>query len=202
VASLLHLPTRVAGGWMVWVATTMAGLPVGQLRQSHLPVLLAGVVCIVVVRRRARGHPRWRAAGTVVGSVVVAGTVSVAALAPAPPVAGRHALGAGAEVVVADGVTVVVVDGRATAPAVFAGLRRLGVVRADAIVVRTARGGGAVEDLRRRFPGAPILVPPGSAVDGATVVSTAGVVSLRGATVAVEVGGDRLEVGAVVPNGP
>jgi len=202
VASLLHVPTRVAGGWMVWVATTMAGLPVGQLRGVHLPVILAGAACIVLVRYRARQFPRWRAAGTLVGSLVVAGTLAVAALAPAPPEAGRHALGTGAEVVVSGGVAVVVMDGRATAPMVFAGLRRLGVVRADAVVVRTARGAGAVEDLRRRFPGAAILVPDGSGVPGATVVTQPGSVGLGGATVAVEVSGGRLEVVAVVAEGP
>src|SRR5690606_29631496 len=109
--------------------------------------------------RPGRGAAAVRAGGALAGAAPVA----VAALAgPRPARVGGEPLGPGAELWAGGGAAVVLVDGRSRAGAVLAGLRARGVRRGDAVVVRTgaAAARGTAATLRRRWPGAVVLVPP------------------------------------------
>ncbi|MGI8776113.1 MAG: ComEC/Rec2 family competence protein [Acidimicrobiales bacterium] len=182
-AAAVHVPTRLLLAWVATVARHAATAPLGRLTTTHLVVLGVGlaVAGLLTVHRR-----RWMA---VVG-VVVAGAVTVPALAPGP-LDGR-ALSPGARLWRRGGATVVVVDGARRATDILAGLHAADVSRIDVVVV--CRPGPAaatvVGPLLRRFPPRLLLAPAGSTLAGA-------VAAAAGQTVAV--GPLRLTVDAVDP---
>jgi hypothetical protein len=85
----------------------------------------------------------------------------VASVSRAGPDLAGAPLGPGAAMWRSGGASVVVVDGRAQAPAVLAGLRAATVRRVDVVIARTpARAAlGTAAVLRERWPGAVVLVP-------------------------------------------
>ncbi|MFO7279997.1 MAG: DNA polymerase III subunit delta [Thermoanaerobacterales bacterium] len=201
VASVLHLPTRALLWWLEAVATAGARWPLGELRSGHLVALaLAGGAVVAGGRARPRPGP-GAAAVRAGGALAAAATVAVAALAvPRPGRVEGEPLGPGAELWVDGGAAVVLVDGRSRAGAVLAGLRARGVRRVDAVVVRTgaAAARGTAATLRRRWPGAVVLVPPAGRGARPTADGLDAVSPPRGAVVAV--GGLRLTVAEAAPD--
>jgi competence protein ComEC len=128
VATVLHLPTRLALGWLAGVARGAASAPLGQLGWIEVGILGLAVAGLLVAGRTAR-PPRLRA---------VAVVLACAALA-APGLALRHPPpyeqpAAGVEVW-RSGATVVVIAPRTGPTATLEGLRLAGVTTIDLLVV-------------------------------------------------------------------
>lgn len=200
VAALVHVPTRVALGWLEWVARVAAGAPLGELRLVHVGGLAAGLGLGLL----AQDRPRLRRAGLSVAGLSVAVAV-VAAQAPPPlrsaPTTGLvrwHA--GGTDVVVLGGV-----GGRTSlgAPAVLEALRRGGVDAIDLLVVADPSVSEAVVDVvRREHPTGAVLAQGAALLDAApgSVVrppAQGAVIDLPALTVRVVVVPDRLVVEAV-----
>ena len=134
-------------------------------------------------------------AGAVAAATVA---VTVASVSRAGPDLAGVPLGTGAVAWRSGGATAVVVDGRAQPSALLAGLRAAEVTRVDVVVVRTpARAAlDAAAVLRRRWPGAAVLVPR-AATDLAEAVRALGNAQTPAAGTVVDVGGLRLTARAV-----
>jgi competence protein ComEC len=138
LAAVVQLPIRLPLWWITTVAEKGAARPVAWVSPLAAIVgAVAIVAAVVLLARRGPTPARW-----VLGLGVAAATV-VATLAPIGPARGTTPLVVGADVVVAEDVTVLVVDGRARTASVLSHLRRLGVHRLDAVVVRTDGAAGA-----------------------------------------------------------
>ena len=206
-ATVLHLPTRAMLVWIDGVATAAARWPLGQLRAGHLALLALAATATIAAHRRAHpgtegdalGPPRHRRHRGATATRGAAALVAVAVLAHAA--AGRasdviddEAVGPGARLWQNGGAAALIVDGRARAAAVLAGLRERGVLRLDVVVLRTATVGAAdvADTLRRRWPAVVVLSPESLAPaprreDGSQVaVPAAGTV--------IDLGGLRLTV--------
>jgi competence protein ComEC len=124
----LHLPTRLALGWLSAVARGAASAPLGLLGGVEVGVVAVAVALAVVAGRRPRPGP-----ARLVAAVVAAGALAAPALAlrhPPPhvePAPGVEVWRAGA--------TVVVVAPGTGPTAVLEGLRRAGVTRVDLLVL-------------------------------------------------------------------
>jgi competence protein ComEC len=124
LATVLHLPDRLALAWLGGVARGAAAVPSGELRVAH--VVAVGVLFLVARRRALRPL-------AVTGLAIVVAMPGVA-LARRPELVGDH-VASGAQVW-RDGAAVVVrVDGRARAGPVLVGLRRSGVRRVGLVLV-------------------------------------------------------------------
>ena len=199
VAQVLHLPSRVLLAWLEGVAEAAVRWPLGDLRMPHL-VALAGAAALMSARpgggsRRGPVRPGVAVAGAVAAATVA---VTVASVSRAGPDLAGVPLGTGAAAWRSGGATAVVVDGRARPSALLAGLRAADVARVDVVVVRTpARAAlDAAAVLRRRWPGAAVLLPRAAAALAAAVPVLGNARAPAAGTV-VEVGGLRLTAGAV-----
>lgn len=219
VAELVHLPTGLLAGWVVRVAEWAAGLGLPGLRlpvwgwPAALGTGVLGVVALgwwIAMRRygelavetrtpaRRSGAGRF-AAAAVVGLLCLVG---VAGSMGAEVSSGRHALGAGAELVVGGGRTVLIVDGRAAAGLTMGGLRELGVDRVDVLVLRSQAAStlAIAEALAQRVTVSAILAPAPLPLDGATVVDGREALRLGAHEVVVASGRDgRLDVSVSGP---
>ncbi len=163
VAELLHLPTRLAVGWIELVAARAAVLPVGQFRVSHLAV--AGAGGLILTRRTSVAMTR------VAGGLAVAALVVPLLFSPTVP-AGRHRLIAGVELNRSSaGHDVVVLDRSFGIERVLESLRTARVGRIDLLV--SERGdrpaGRLVRAVAGRHRVTDIWAPPGHQVPGARV---------------------------------
>ncbi|MEO7555228.1 MAG: ComEC/Rec2 family competence protein [Acidimicrobiales bacterium] len=131
VATVVHVPTRLLVGWLALVARWGARLPLGQLGMPGLVAVGVAIAVASVGRRMGARFAGPVAAAIVVGALLAPG---IALRAPAPI---ATPLGTGAVLWQRDAI-VVVIDGRARADAVLAGLRQAGVGRVDLVVVRTS----------------------------------------------------------------
>jgi competence protein ComEC len=211
VATVVHVPTRALLAWIDGVAAAAARWPLGQLRAGHLAWLTAAVVATMAAGARARpgteagtekgrepderGRRPWvRATRGAAALVAVTVLAHAAAAARGPDVIDGEALGPGARLWQDGGAAALIVDGRARDEAVLSGLRDRGVARLDVVVLRTpARGAAEVAaTLRRRWPGAVVLGPEGSA-SATSGTGGADSVTPAGGTV-IDVGGLRLTV--------
>jgi competence protein ComEC len=121
LAALLHLPDRLALGWLRRVAAGAAAVPLGELHGTHL--LALGAVAAVA---------RWWRPVVVVGLVVLA--LPALVLARRPVLVGEP-VARGAQVWRDGSAVVVRLDGRARADQVLTGLRRLGIRRVPLVLV-------------------------------------------------------------------
>ena len=205
VAQVLHLPSRVLLAWLEGVAQAAVRWPLGELRLAHL-VALAGAAALMSARPSGgswRGGPRGRRHGPVRVAVALALAlatvgVTVTSVSRAGPDLAGVPLGTGAAAWRAGGATAVVVDGRARPSALLAGLRAAEVQRVEVVVVRTpARAAlDAAVVLRRRWPGAAVLVPR-VAADLAAGMPALGDARAPSVGTIVEVGGLRLTAATV-----
>jgi ComEC/Rec2-related protein len=166
LAELLHVPTELLLAWVAGVARHATALGLGEWGAPHIVAMVGAGLALVGLRRR-------RAPAAL---AVLAAAVGLAA-AMHPVVAARAGRVAQSEV--APGATVhrgvvLVLDastdpGGAGPARVLEGLRRADVRRLDLIV--TASGGSRAAEIvalvRRRFPSAAVLAPPGHRVPGA-----------------------------------
>ncbi len=185
-AEVLHVPTRVALGWIDGVARIAAHLPVGSFGGATTTAVAAGLAILVIGRQRL-----GRSAG-VVGGLLVAGGFLAAGLSAgaAPgPVCG---LPTGVVAVTShDGNSIVVVDRAVDGGRVLRALRAGGVRRVEVLAVSTAAPGAvrAIEPLLDRFD-PPLVVGPArherfvTPTDGAriTIDDVTLVVSVRSGT--------------------
>lgn len=199
-ARLLHLPTGLAVGWIAAVARWAAALPLGELQLAHLAVLAVATATIVMGSRRA-GRGRVAMRGAAVGlALAMAVTALVApALALRSPSAPRAEVSPGA-VLWRDGAgSLLVLDGRARPEAVLEGLRREGVMRLDAVVLRSGaeRAVEAAAAVQQRSPGAAALGPrtiDASLDDAITPVVTGTTIAVGDLIVRIAPAGDGLSV--------
>ncbi|MGI8663749.1 MAG: ComEC/Rec2 family competence protein [Acidimicrobiales bacterium] len=129
-AAVVHLPTRLLVGWLALVARWSARLPFGALGLRELAVL-ALAVGTIAVGRRAHAHFI-----VIVGVALALAALVAPAIALSAPGPAEASLSRGA-VLWRDGASVLVIDGRARADDVLAGLREAGVDRLDVLVVRS-----------------------------------------------------------------
>ncbi len=214
VATIVHLPTRALVAWIDGVATAAARWPLGQLRAGHLALLAVAAAAAVVARALAGADPEGdaethpqrllrRCLSVALGAaalVVVAALVHAAATGGGPGRIDGEAVGPGAQVWQGGGAAALIVDGRARAGAVLAGLRDRGVARLEVVVLRTAAQGAAdmAATLRRRWPGVVVLGPAGAA-SAARRVEGLGPVAVPTAGSVIELGGLRLTVTGSAP---
>jgi competence protein ComEC len=164
---VLQLPALAALRWLGLVARVAADLPVGAIGWATL-ALLAPLVAAWLWARAP-----WRARGGVVGLLVVCG---VAGYQPGPP-DGVHHLDVGAAAHVADGVTLLTLDGRADPERTLRAARALGV-RAFAAVVVTGgseRPAHVVGALRARIVVGVVFAASERRIPGARSPPLAGV---------------------------
>jgi competence protein ComEC len=201
VARLVHGPTALLLWWVRSVSARFAALPVGRLGPGHLAVLVG--VAGAVLAARAVGRP-VRRGGRAVGLVAVAVLVVAAFSTPGRPAGPSVGLGPGAEAWLADGGTVLVVDGRAQLGAVLAGLRAAGLRSADVVVSRSASRSAAevVRVLAERLRPRVVVGPAGLAVPGALVPDGELEGEWDGLVLRVRPDGDRLVVEAGPVDGP
>jgi competence protein ComEC len=194
VATAVHVPTRILLAWIDGVASAAARWPLGELHAAHVAWLTAGAVTAVAARGRARRAPVVQGVAGVVAVVVL---VHAAGASSGPAVIDGEPLGAGATLWQAGGAAALVVDGRARAEAVLAGLRDRGVARLDVVVLATAAQGAAdvATTLRRRWPGVVVLGPEGAPSTGVPADGV-GSVSVPPTGAVVDMGGLRLTVAA------
>jgi competence protein ComEC len=207
VATVVHLPTRALVAWIDGVATAAAGWPLGQLRAGHVALLAVATAAAVAARAWARPDPegdeqppapRRRCLGVTRGAAAltaVAVLVHAGAVGRGPRLVDGEAVGPGAQLWQGGGAAALTVDGRAREAAVLAGLRDRGVARLDVIVLRTTAQGAAevAATVRRRWPGAAVLGPEGSA-RAARRIDGVGPVAVPASGTVIEVGGLRLTV--------
>ncbi|QYG93716.1 ComEC/Rec2 family competence protein [Iamia sp. SCSIO 61187] len=140
--AVLHLPTRLALGWLSAVARGAASAPLGLLGGVEVAVLALAAGLAVVAGRWSRPGP-----ARLVAAVVAAAALAAPAIAlrhPPPhvePVPGVEVWRAGA--------TVVVVAPGTGPTAVLEGLRRAGVTRVDLLVLGPAPTAGDEERAAR-----------------------------------------------------
>jgi hypothetical protein len=177
-ARLLHLPTRVLLGWIDAVAHLAVRLPLGELAEPHLVLLVVfGVLALVARAQRRR--------------ILAAASALVLLLALRPPHPVEVPLGAGCVLWRDDGGAVLVLDGRASAEDLLEGLRRAGATRVDLVIARTRGAGPVLDEVRARYPHAELRGPA-----GLDVLVVAEPTTLRVGAVEVEVvpEGEGLEV--------
>lgn len=203
LAPFAHVPTALMAGWIVRVAEWSSAVGVPGLHLRGL--ILLGVVAlalgglVLVLRRRRSSH---RVVLNVLGLVLVAAALGVAVTAGGGAMAGRHALGAGAEAIVGRDGVILILDGRASPAQVVGGLRRIGAGGVDVVLVRTASPavGAVVEAVRQRFGASTVLVPRGSSVSGAVPVDDGWEAVVGVNRVVARPGGDgRLDVAVIDP---
>jgi competence protein ComEC len=159
VASLVHLPTRVALWWIRAVSAVAGRVPLGELRAAHLVVVTAAGAVALLRTGRIR----------VLALVATALALAQPAWAlrdverDGAPVAGGVSLWQG------DGATVVVVEPLADPRRTLEALRRAGVRRIDVLVaasggVRTSEVTAALD---ARYAVGATWAPPGHQVRGA-----------------------------------
>jgi competence protein ComEC len=159
-ARLVHLPTSLLLGWVAGVARVTAGLPLGQLRLSHLAVLALAAALFVWARRGGR---RRLARFSLAAGVVVLLAPAAAVMRPGP-VDGRP-VGRGVTLWRARGATIVVLDGARAAPdRVLGALNAAGVRHLDLLVASRpgAADARAATVIERRFPSRLVLAPNAS----------------------------------------
>jgi competence protein ComEC len=207
-ATVLHLPTRAVLVWIDGVATAAARWPLGQLRAGHLALLVLAATATIAAHRRLRPctegdasgsplHRRHRGATATRGAaalVAVAVLAHAAAAGRASDVIDDEGVGLGARLWQNGGAAALIVDGRARAAAVLAGLRERGVVRLDVVVLRTATVGAAdvADTLRRRWPAVVVLSPEG--LVPASRREDGGQVAVPATGTVIDLGGLRLTV--------
>jgi competence protein ComEC len=184
-ARLLHLPTRVLLGWIDAVAHLAVRLPLGELAEPHLVLLVVFGVLALVARAQRR---RILAAASALVLLLV---LVQPALALRPPHPVEVPLGAGCVLWRDDGGAVLVLDGRASAEDLLEGLRRAGATRVDLVIARTRGAGPVLDEVRARYPHAELRGPA-----GLDVLVVAEPTTLRVGAVEVEVvpEGEGLEV--------
>jgi competence protein ComEC len=225
-ATVLHLPTRAMLVWIDGVATAAARWPLGQLQAGHLALLVLAATATIAAHRRLRPwtegdapgpplHRRHRGATATRGAaalVAVAVLAHGAAAGRTSDVIDDEAVGPGARLWQNGGAAALIVDGRARAAAVLAGLRERGVVRVDVVVLRTATVGAAdvADTLRRRWPAVVVLSPEGLVpaprredADRVAVPATGTVIDLGGLRLTVSGSTqERLDVRIALLGGP
>lgn len=150
VATVVHLPTRLAIGWVAEVARMAALVPLGEVRTPHAlgVAALAGLGVLV--------GTRWRAMA-IVASAAAAVVLLLPALAlRSPPEV--QPLGRGAEVRRVEGRTEVVVGG-ASARDLLEGLRRAGVRRIDVLHADGPVDAATLRALRHRWAVGVVVAP-------------------------------------------
>ena len=166
VASVLHIPTGIAIGWIERVASTAAAMPVGLFGWTHLAAAAVGLGLVV-----SGGWRRWA------GATLVGLSVAVPLLAaPALP-EGRHRLAPGLELVRSrTGADVVVLERSGGAASTLEALRQARVGRIDLLVtVRGDRGAGRlVRVIDRRHDVTDVWAPPDHEVPAARVAPERG----------------------------
>ncbi|QGG95676.1 hypothetical protein GH723_11525 [Actinomarinicola tropica] len=184
--AVLHLPTRLAVGWIQLVAERAAALPLGELTARHV-VVVAGAAAVLAA---ARGHGRS-----------LAGVVLAVALVHPGWVAQRAgdrtaALGPGATLHIAEGAVVVVLDADVRVDALLEGLRRQGVGEIDVVVARHggARAAEAVAVLHDRARPRLVLAPEGHRIPGGAVPAADSRVLVGALTIEVADTSPQLEV--------
>jgi DNA polymerase-3 subunit delta len=183
-AAVLHLPTSLLAWWLLAVARSAAGLPLGSLRAGH--VAFVGAV-LVAARGVARLGVRAPGAGRAVALVGVGAVLVAAAVGRPLPSQGAQPVGPGLSLWAAGASTAVVVDGAGDAVRRLESMRRHGARCVDVVVVA---GGGRsaavlVEALRRRCPGPVVLAPAGRAHPGWTPLEPGSTVAVGDLVVAV-----------------
>ena len=193
LAQVIHWPTDVGIGWIQAVAGWAASARLGELRASHLVVVVIGVVI-------------WWLAGRRPLRAVAAAGLSVALLVPTvalrisdPPF--HTVLDSGVEVWRHHETTVVLLGSSRSTERLLEDLRRAGVEAVDLAIAE--RGTRAQRDqilaLRERMWVGTTIAPPGHRIGGATTAHSGQRVLIAGLIVAVIAHHPRLAV-TVVPS--
>jgi competence protein ComEC len=171
VARVVCIPTEVLIAWIGGVARWSAGAPVGQLRVTHVLLLLSVVLAGAVVRSR-----RGRALLLAAAMVVVAQPAVVLA---AGPHAWDRQLAPGLRLWRDGGSTVLVADtGRGDD--LLRAIRDAGVRRIDLLVLgRPSRAVASAADiLLSRVPAQAVVGPPGIRLERAPISDAQGEVTV------------------------
>lgn len=166
VASILHLPTEVAIGWIEAIASSVAAMPVGVFGWTHLASAVLGLALFASGGRRRR-----------IGAALAALAVLTPLVAAPQLPAGRHRLAAGVELVRSGtGADVVILDRSGGVASVLQALRVARVGRIDLLVsTRGDRGAGrVVRVVDRRHDVTDVWAPPGHQVPAARVAPEEG----------------------------
>ena len=149
-AAVVNVPARLLVAWVEAVARVGSATPLPLLGPDRLVLLGAGVVAVVLGRRRLP-----------LATVLLAGALVAVALWPAAPGAGRYRPAPGVVLEVAPcgsrTVSMAAAGPGGDALGVLPGLQRLGVVRAD--VVTAGRGAAADAAQVAEQLGARLVVP-------------------------------------------
>lgn len=185
VASLLHFPTRIAIGWIANVARLAADLPVGNLRAAHLVALaVVAVAGARVVRLRA---PAACAALLILSAPAVSGVID----RNSPPL--RQELASGTVVWRDAAATVLVLEDGSPA-ALLSDLRRLGVRRADIIVLRRRGAATMAVSVIERLAPRLVLAPAGTKLGGIRTPPEGTTIGLGGLRITTRIAGAILDV--------
>lgn len=159
IASLLHLPTRLAIGWIALVARIAARLPLGEMGAAHVVVLAAAGALGWLAARHGRAFVR-SCAIAVTGGVFVA-----AALAGRPAPVTAADVGSGARLWVGGRGETVLAAARADPGALAVALRQRGVHSIDVLVLESPRPLEALTALTERVRVRHVVaLQPGDAV--------------------------------------
>lgn len=202
LAGLLHMPSMAMLWWLDGVAVVSASLPVGELRAGHLGAL-AAAGALVASGRRAR-RPATALLLRLAGSLALAGTILVAALAvPSVPAGGdgRVEIGPGMVLWRGGAASLVVIDGRATEEWLVSGLQREQTGTPDVLILRTAanRTVSLAVSLLERWPQTAVLAPAevttlsGERVRGAVTPEPGAVLQVGALRMTFDAGLGRLE---------
>lgn len=153
----LHGPTSLLLGYVRWVASTTAALPLGEVGPRHLAAL--AVVSVV-----AALLPASRRLAVVVALVVL--LLPAVALRTPRAVDGEE-LANGARLWRQSGATVVAIEGDPHDTTLLAALRRSGVTRIDVLVVGGRSAMGVLDALRASHDIRHLAAPAGGGVSGA-----------------------------------
>ncbi len=162
VATVLHMPTRLAIDWITLVASTAADIPVGRFGGWHLAALVAGLASL------SQRRPVFRAAG----GALMALSLLLPLLAPPEVGEGRHTLMDGVVLYRSDqGHDVLVLDRTTGAEQVLEVLREAHPDRIDLLLVTSPSrsAGRLVHVLTSRHDVVDIWAPSGHQVPGARI---------------------------------
>lgn len=169
-ATIVHLPTHLFTGIVLFAARAGGSLPVGSVGAGHLVAIGCAIAALAVAARSPRPLRSWVRMPAL---ALLSGAVLLAAI-PDPPGDGRTLLAGGAELIVAGERRALVVDGRADPLRVLDALDAADVSSLDVVVVRSAgpRVAATVRVVTSRVPSGRVLVPVGAVARGQPVDTT------------------------------
>lgn len=150
VATIVHLPTRLAIGWVAEVARVSATVPLGEVRVPHA-LGLAAIATLGMV-----AGTRWRSMAVVASAAAVVVLLLPALALRAPPEV--QALARGTEVRRVGGRTEVALGGDPV-PDLLEGLRRAGVRRIDVLRAGSPVDAATLRALRHRWTVRTVIAP-------------------------------------------